>query len=70
MERLGNLSSGFAWREDMTWGFLLVQREAVTWVRVGLHPLMAEREAQAVGGGERGAMKLLGHSIARCSVIT
>lgn len=59
MERLGNLSSGFARWEEMTWGFLLAEHEALTWARAGLYPLMAEREAQWVGGGERGATKLL-----------
>lgn len=45
MERLGNLSSSYARWEEMTWGFLLVGREGVTWVRAGLYNMMAEREA-------------------------
>lgn len=46
MERLGNLSSSYARWEEMTWGFLLVGREGVTWVRARLYNMMVEREAR------------------------
>lgn len=59
MERQGNLSSGFAWWEEVTLGFLLGEHEAVTWA------VPSDGQTGGTGGrwrGNRGATKHLSHT--------